>query len=649
LRQPGNSLHPVETPPSNHNTNHTQLLASPSPFRKGGDCEDNTDEYQLFYWPVVTAVTLFIWEGIQFHKILLLHIRIILIKIAKFNILFNLIGVKNMCSILAVLDVKDDVKELRPIALQMSKLQRHRGPDWSGAYTDEKVIFVHERLAIVDVENGAQPLLSDDKRLVLAVNGEIYNHKELEHNLNINYNFQTKSDCEIINALYLEKGTDFLDDLNGIFAFVLYDKKENSYLIARDHIGIVPLYYGYDERGNFYVTSEMKALINVCKRIEEFPPGHYYSSKEREFKRFYKRDWEEYAEVKSNETDRKKIKNTLEEAVHRQLMSDVPYGVLLSGGLDSSIIAAIAKKYSQRRIEDNDLKDAWWPKLHTFAIGLENSPDLEAARKVADYIESVHHEFHYTIQEGLDALRDVIYHLETYDITTIRAATPMYLMARRIRAMGVKMVLSGEGSDEIFGGYLYFHKAPDAEALHKETVRKLFQLHKFDCLRANKSMAAWGVEARVPFIDKEFLDVAMRINPKDKLPGNGKMEKHILREIFSDYLPESVLWRQKEQFSDGVGYNWIDTLKEISGKEISDKEMENAHYRFPINTPVSKEGYYYRRIFDELFPNDYAAKCVPGGPSVACSTPEALAWDNELNDVIDPSGRAVRKVHIKSY
>jgi len=554
-----------------------------------------------------------------------------------------------MCSILGILDIKTGVAELREQALEMSKTMRHRGPDWSGIYVNDQAILVHERLSIVDVENGAQPLMSADNRLALAVNGEIYNHRELEKKLNITYDFQTKSDCEVINALYLEKGNEFLNDLNGIFAFVLYDNKDRSYLIARDHIGIVPLYYGYDEMGNFYVASEMKALIKKCVKIKEFPPGHYYSSKDRKFVRYYNREWESYDAVKDNETNKKQLKQALENAVHRQLMSDVPYGVLLSGGLDSSIIAAIVRKYAQRRIESSDLQEAWWPQVHSFSIGLEGSPDLEAAKKVADHIGSVHHSFVYTVQEGLDAVKDVIYHLETYDVTTIRAATPMYLMARKIRSMGVKMVLSGEGADEVFGGYLYFHKAPNARALHEETVRKLSQLHMFDCLRANKSMAAWGVEARVPFLDKEFLDVAMRINPEDKLVKDGKMEKHILREIFGDYLPKEVAWRQKEQFSDGVGYNWIDTLKEVAAGQVTDLELEKASYRFPINTPMTKEAYFYRTIFHNYFPGDEAAKTVPGGKSVACSTPEALAWDKSLNNVIDPSGRAVQKVHIKSY
>lgn len=554
-----------------------------------------------------------------------------------------------MCSILGILDVTTGTAPLRAEALEMSKTMQHRGPDWSGIYMNDRAILVHERLSIVDVEHGAQPLRSADGRLALAVNGEIYNHHELEKNLTIDYAFQTKSDCEVINALYLEKGTGFLDDLNGIFAFVLYDNQDNTYLVGRDPIGVIPLYYGYDELGVFYVASEMKALIRRCTQIRVFPPGHYYSSKTKEFVKYYHRDWEKYEAVKDNVTNKTLLKEALEKAVHSQLMSDVPYGVLLSGGLDSSIIAAIVTKYAQKRVESSDIKEAWWPRVHSFAIGLEGSPDLKAAKKVADYIGSVHHEFVYTIQEGLDAINDVIYHLETYDVTTIRAATPMYLMARKIKSMGVKMVLSGEGSDEIFGGYLYFHKAPNAQALHEETVRKLSQLHLYDCLRANKSMAAWGVEARVPFLDKEFLDVAMRINPEDKLIKDGKMEKHILREIFSDYLPEDVVWRQKEQFSDGVGYNWIDTLKQVAEEYVSDLELEKANFKFPINTPLTKEAYYYRTIFEKHFPGDQAANTVPGGKSVACSTPEALAWDNSLKNVIDPSGRAVQQVHKESY
>jgi asparagine synthase (glutamine-hydrolysing) len=554
-----------------------------------------------------------------------------------------------MCSILGILDIKSDVKELRAKALMMSHKMRHRGPDWSGIYVSEKTILAHERLSIVDVNKGAQPLYSADGKLALAVNGEIYNHKDLKKTLKEPYNFLTESDCEIILALYRQKGIDFLEDLNGIFAFVLYDSENDIYLIGRDHIGIIPLYTGHDEHGNFFVSSEMKALMGVCSKVEEFPPGHYYSSRDAAPVGWYKRDWMEYDNVKNNSTSIKDLHRALEEAVERQLMSDVPYGVLLSGGLDSSIVSAVAKKYSAKRVETGGLKDAWWPQLHSFAIGLEGSPDLAAAQKVADHIGSVHHNFTFTVQEGLDAIRDVIYHIETYDVTTIRASTPMYLMSRKIKSMGVKMVLSGEGADEIFGGYLYFHKAPDSKEFHEETVRKLSMLSKYDCLRANKSLAAWGVEGRVPFLDKEFMDVAMRLNPEDKMCTGSKIEKHILRKAFEDYLPPEVAWRQKEQFSDGVGYNWIDTLKEVAEASVSAVQMENAHYRFPVNTPVTKEAYYYRTIFQEFFPLDSSAQCVPGGPSVACSTPTAIKWDAAFAGMADPSGRAVKDVHKDSY
>jgi asparagine synthase (glutamine-hydrolysing) len=531
----------------------------------------------------------------------------------------------------------------------MSKKVRHRGPDWSGMYYGDKVIMAHERLAIVDPISGGQPLYSKDRNLVLAVNGEIYNHVQLKEKLVKPYAFQTQSDCEIIIALYDEKGVDFLEDLNGIFAFALYDNINDTYLIARDHIGIIPLYMGWDKFGNFYVASELKALEGVCSRIEEFPPGHYLLSSDGIPKKWYQREWNFYDNVKDNSTDIEQLKKSLESAVHRQLMSDVPYGVLLSGGLDSSIISAIATKFAPKRVETDDEQQAWWPRLHSFAIGLDGSPDLAAAQKVASHLGTVHHEVNFTVQEGLDALRDVIYHIETYDVTTVRASTPMYLLARVIKSMGIKMVLSGEGADEIFGGYLYFHKAPNALSFHEETVRKLGKLHLYDCLRANKSLASWGVEGRVPFLDKEFLDVSMRLNPKDKMAGNGRIEKWILRKAFEDYLPESVVWRQKEQFSDGVGYNWIDSLKKLVSEIISDEEMKNAKFRFPINTPQSKEEYYYRSIFNEHFPSDTAAACVPSVPSVACSTPEALAWDASFQKLNDPSGRAVKGVHEQSY
>ncbi|MDF7670614.1 asparagine synthase B [Orbaceae bacterium ESL0721] len=554
-----------------------------------------------------------------------------------------------MCSILGILDIKSDPTQLRTKALELSSLMRHRGPDWSGIFASDKAILAHERLSIVDVNTGSQPLYNKDKTLVLAVNGEIYNHQEIRNRYKDRYEFQTGSDCEVILALYQEKGINCLDELQGMFAFILYDITNNTYFIGRDHIGIIPLYMGYDENGSLFVASEMKALVPVCKTLKAFPPGCYLSSVDGEIKTYYKRDWMEYDNVKDNVTDPNAVRVALEESVKSHLMSDVPYGVLLSGGLDSSIISAITKKYASRRVEDQEKSEAWWPQLHSFAVGLKGAPDLKAAQEVANHLGTVHHEINFTVQEGIDAIRDVIYFIETYDVTTIRASTPMYLMARKIKAMGIKMVLSGEGADEVFGGYLYFHKAPNAQEFHEETVRKLAALHMFDCARANKAMSAWGVEARVPFLDKKFLDVAMRINPKDKMCGNGKMEKHILRESFESYLPASVVWRQKEQFSDGVGYSWIDTLKEIAEKKISDQQLENAKFRFPYNTPASKEAYMYREIFDELFPLESAAESVPGGPTVACSTAKAIEWDESFKNLNDPSGRAAVGVHHDAY
>jgi len=554
-----------------------------------------------------------------------------------------------MCGIVCAFDLKEPSEKLRPQLLEMSKRVRHRGPDWSGIYANEKAVLAHERLAIVDPASGKQPLFSADGKLVLAANGEIYNHKELRKQFEGKYKFQTQSDCEVILALYREKGVDFVDDMNGIFGFALYDAEKDEYFIARDHMGIIPLYIGWDKNGTFYVASELKALEGTCSKIELFPPGHYLQSSTGEFVRWYQRDWMEYDSVKENETSIEELHDALSAAVKRQLMSDVPYGVLLSGGLDSSVTSAIAKKYSQMRVESDDTKEAWWPQLHSFSVGLEGSPDLAAAQKVADHIGTVHHEIKFTIQEGLDAIRDVIYNLETYDITTIRASTPMYLMARVIKSMGIKMVLSGEGADELFGGYLYFHKAPSDQEFHEETVRKLGKLHMYDCLRANKSLAAWGIEGRVPFLDKEFMDMAMRINPKDKMITSERMEKWVVRKAFEAYLPESVAWRQKEQFSDGVGYSWIDTLKALVEEEISDEKMDNAHFKFPIQTPTTKEEYYYRSIFEEHFPSDAAALSVPQEPSVACSTKIALEWDEAFKNMNDPSGRAVAQVHEDAY
>lgn len=554
-----------------------------------------------------------------------------------------------MCGIVCAFDLKQPAAVLRPRLLEMSGKLRHRGPDWSGIFASEKAILTHERLAIVDPASGRQPILSADGQLILAANGEIYNHRDLRKDLEGDYDFQTQSDCEVILALYQKEGTGFLDSLNGIFGFALYDLPNDRYFIARDHMGIIPLYMGWDKDGTFYVASELKALEGICVRIEAFPPGHFMSSETPGLQRWYSRDWKAYDAVKDNQTDIATLRKGLEEAVHRQLMSDVPYGVLLSGGLDSSITSAIAKKYASMRIEADDTTEAWWPRLHSFSVGLEGSPDLAAARKVSEHIGTVHHEVKFTIQEGLDAIRDVIYQLETYDITTVRASTPMYLLARVIKSMGIKMVLSGEGADELFGGYLYFHKAPGPREFHEETVRKLDKLHLYDCLRANKSLAAWGIEGRVPFLDKEFMDIAMRLNPKDKMISGERMEKWVLRKAFEDYLPDSVAWRQKEQFSDGVGYSWIDTLKEVVEREVSEEQLTNAHYRFPIQTPASKEEYYYREIFESHFPSDAAARSVPQEPSVACSTKTALEWDASFKNMNDPSGRAVSRVHEEAY
>lgn len=539
-----------------------------------------------------------------------------------------------MCGIVCAFDLKGRSNQIRPQILKMARTICHRGPDWSGIYSDENAIMAHERLSIVDPKSGDQPLISKDGNLVLVVNGEIYNHLNIRKSTS-NFEYQTNSDCESILALYEEKGEGFLDDLNGMFGFALYDKKNNTYLIARDHIGIIPLYIGWDQHETFYVASELKALEGYCSKIELFPPGHYYSSKSKTFKKWYQRDWMDYENVKDNKTDLKVLKLALEEAVQRQLMSDVPYGVLLSGGLDSSLTSAIAKKCTTNT----------GSQLHSFAIGLEGSPDLAASRKVAEYIGSEHHEIKYTLQEGLDAIRNVIYHLETYDVTTVRASTPMYILARVIKSMGIKMVLTGEGADEIFGGYLYFHKAPNAKEFHQETLRKLERLNQYDCLRANKSLAAWGVEGRVPFLDKEFIDVAMRINPEDKMAKNGRIEKWVVRKALEDYLPEEVLWRQKEQFSDGVGYGWIDMLRDFAEKNVSDSELKNAVSKFPINTPDSKEAYLYRNIFNEHFPSDQATRTVPFESSIACSTAIALEWDESFKNNADPSGRAVQSIH----
>jgi asparagine synthase (glutamine-hydrolysing) len=554
-----------------------------------------------------------------------------------------------MCSIFGVLEIRQDLEEVRKMALRQSRLMRHRGPDWSGVHAAGNAVLAHERLSIVDVNTGAQPLISESGLQSLAVNGEIYNHQDIRDRFEGHYAFKTHSDCEVILPLYLEQGAEFLDELTGMYAFCLYDEDKDFWLMARDPIGIIPLYYGHDQHGQLFVSSEMKALVDVCNQVHEFPPGHCWSSGQDAPVRWYRRDWEDFRNVENAETDRDALQKALEDAVVSHLMTDVPYGVLLSGGLDSSITAALAARHADMRVEEHEEAPAWWPRLHSFAIGLEGSPDLLAAQRAADHIGTVHHGFTFTIQEGLDALEEVIYHLETYDVTTIRAATPMFLMARKIRAMGIKMVLSGEGADEIFGGYLYFHKAPHPQAFHEETVRKLSRLHSYDCLRANKAMSAWGVEARVPFLDKEFLDVAMSINPADKMITNDRIEKHMLREAFEHLLPEDIAWRQKEQFSDGVGYGWIDAVKDFTAEHVSDAEMARAAGRFPHNTPDSKEAYWFRSVFEQHFPLASAAQTVPGGPTVACSTPEAVLWDKELQEMNDPSGRAMKNVHKDSY
>ncbi|MBQ5453161.1 MAG: asparagine synthase B [Bacteroidales bacterium] len=554
-----------------------------------------------------------------------------------------------MCGIVGIFDIEGGAERLRQRALVQSGKIRHRGPDWSGIYVGKTAVLAHERLSIVDPKSGSQPLKTKEGDVILAVNGEIYNHREIREKYAEKFDFQTGSDCEVILALYKDKGIDFLEDLSGIFAFALYDEAKNEYLIARDPIGVIPLYIGKDADGHLCVASELKALEGFCTEYEVFLPGHYYSSKTKKMTKWYNRKWTSFDTVRDSKLTSSDIREALENAVQRQLMSDVPYGVLLSGGLDSSIISAVAKKYSAMRVETGNTQQAWWPQLHSFAVGLKGAPDLKAAKEVADYIGTVHHEINYTVQEGLDAIRDVIYFIETYDVTTVRASTPMYLLARVIKSMGIKMVLSGEGADEIFGGYLYFHKAPNAQAFHEETVRKLSKLYLYDCLRANKALSAWGVEGRVPFLDKEFLDVAMNVNPADKMAGNGKIEKHILRKAFEDMLPKSVCWRQKEQFSDGVGYSWIDSLKKITSEAVTDSMMATAAERFPVNTPMNKEEYYYRSIFEEHFPSKSAAMTVPSVPSVACSTAEALAWDKSFQNLNDPSGRAVKNVHQQSY
>jgi len=562
-----------------------------------------------------------------------------------------------MCGIVAALGVDPAEKEaVRRQVLRAAGTLRHRGPDWSGVHDQETAILAHERLAIVDPESGRQPLLDPTEQIALAVNGEIYNHAALQAGLETPYPFRTRSDCEVILPLYLEKGEACVHDLDGVFAFVLSDARTGEFLVARDAIGVIPLYYGVGRDGALWFASELKAIEAVCERFEVFPPGHLYTSRSGGPVRWYQPDWFDEA-VPERPVDLDRLRQAFEDAVVKRLMSDVPWGVLLSGGLDSSLVASIASRHASRRVENQGRSAAWWPRVHSFSIGLEGSPDLAAAEKVAAFLDTVHHAYTFTLQEGIDALHDVIYHLETYDVTTIRASTPMYLMSRKIRAMGVKMVLSGEGADEIFGGYLYFHKAPGPADFHLETVQKLQTLHMFDCLRANKSTSAWGVEARVPFLDKNFLAEAMTLDPTDKLsgthPDGARIEKYILRKAFDDpdrpWLPPEILWRQKEQFSDGVGYSWIDSLRDLSEREVTDTQMERAAFRFPVNTPMTKEAYFYRNIFEEHFESASARETVPGGPSIACSTAKAIEWDAAFQDSADPSGRAVAGVHNAAY
>ncbi|KAG1877854.1 hypothetical protein DFJ58DRAFT_720618 [Suillus subalutaceus] len=592
-----------------------------------------------------------------------------------------------MCGILAVHGIENPAAE-RTRFLALSKRLRHRGPDWSGCFVGKEGILLHERLAIVGVDTGAQPLVGEDGQVILAVNGEIYNHLALRATLGSTAKFRTHSDCEVIIPLYKKHDKDLCSMLDGMFSFVLLDESvtPTRIIASRDPIGITTLYQGWSSKhpGATYFSSELKALVDECDTIISFPPGHVYDSRDQSTTRYFQPSWwdgdaETNPALPTTPVDYTLLRETLEAAVRKRLMSEVPYGVLLSGGLDSSLIASIAARETekvaraqyearQRKLAEStsgpttprmdDLTQqamlASWPQLHSFSIGLENSPDLLAARKAAHFLGTVHHEYVFTVQEGLDAIPDVIYHLETYDVTTVRASTPMYLLSRKIKAMGVKMVLSGEGSDEILGGYLYFHAAPDSNSFHQECVRRVKNLHTADCLRANKSTMAWGLEARVPFLDKAFLEVAMNIDAKEKMfkkdlnqvvdeDGRPKMEKYILRKAFdcgpegTAYLPKSILWRQKEQFSDGVGYSWIDGIKDNAAAFVSDKDFAKRAERWTVDTPDTKEAYYIREIFDGLFPSEAAAKTavrwIPRG-DWGCSS--------------DPSGRSV-SIHNAAY
>ncbi|KAK9456205.1 hypothetical protein V1511DRAFT_496842 [Dipodascopsis uninucleata] len=558
-----------------------------------------------------------------------------------------------MCGIFAC-HHHPDVISFKPKALQLAKLIRHRGPDWSGNFVKNNTIIAHERLAIVGLGSGAQPLTNEDETLALGVNGEIYNHRVIRKQFEGVYNFKTESDCEVIIPLYSKYDIDCANYLDGMFAFVLYDSIKDRMIAARDPIGITSLYMGRASTcpGAVFFASEMKSLAEVCDDIITFPPGHVYDSSTDTFTRYFKPSWWDGARTPSNPVDYKLIRSTLEASVRKRLMAEVPFGVLLSGGLDSSLIASIAareiRKVQNLGSESSALTGvdengnlsgaASWSKLHSYAIGLPGAPDLVAAQKVAKFIGTIHHEHTFTLQEGLDALSDVIYHLETYDVTTIRASTPMYLLSRKIKAQGVKMVLSGEGSDEIFGGYLYFGAAPSKEEFHAECVARVKNLHLADCLRANKSTCAWGLEARVPFLDKQFLEVVMNIDPKEKMITKDRIEKYILRKAFDTtgedtepYLPEEILWRQKEQFSDGVGYSWIDCLKDSAEKFVSDEDFANPKEEWGDDVPQTKEAYWYRCMFDELFPSKTCASTV-------------MRWipKADWGCAADPSGRYVK-------
>lgn len=559
-----------------------------------------------------------------------------------------------MCGILGIFGSGLTESELRTCLIKQAGMLRHRGPDWSGYHIvtineKRKHGIAHERLAIINPESGAQPLLSSDSQVYLSANGEIYNYEELLHD----YKPLTGSDCESIIPLYLEKGEDFLNDLRGMFAFIIYDKRNDSFFAARDHIGIIPLYIGWGDDGSIWIGSEMKALVSNCRVLKAFPPGHSYSSKTGKFTQWYNPVWRSIVEHPKKRVDLMELRDSFTQSVVRRMMTDVPWGVLLSGGLDSSLVASVACRHV--RDHPDNQRFSGFPRIHSFSVGLKDSPDLKAAKEVATFLGTVHHSYIYTVQEGLDAIREVIRMVETYDTTTIRASTPMFLMSRKIKAMGVKMVLSGEGADELLGGYLYFHKAPNAQEFFEETRDKVLALHQFDCARANKSTCAWGLEARVPFLDVDFIDLVMSISPEDKVikREEGKIEKYIMRKAFDDqddpYLPKHILYRQKEQFSDGVGYNWIDQLREKAESEVSDEQFSHRANRFPRDPPSTKEAYLYRKIFEEFFPTSAAAETVPIGPSIACSTPRALEWDESFKNRADCSGRAVSGVHDSAY